>query len=142
MPDALQEQPEEQAKEEESPQDEVKETAKEETPAEPSISLSSEDVFCLRKLLGVATTAEECRLLVEMFLTKNGAARLPEPEFTPRVARFSRQPDEALKELILLNQNLELALVGLLLGQEEDREEFEMDTPPQAEPVPFPSSSE
>ncbi|KAK7696149.1 hypothetical protein QCA50_000800 [Cerrena zonata] len=142
VPDALQEQPEEQATEESK--DEVKETAKEETLTEPSISLSSEDVFCLRKLLGVATTAEECRLLVEMFLTKNGAAKLSDPDFTPRVARFSRHPDEALKELILLNQSLELSLVGVLLGDDEEErmEEAECSVPPPAEPIPFPTSSE
>lgn len=154
VPDALQEQPEEQtkeveSKEEEGSTDEVKETPTV-TVTEPSISLSSEDVFCLRKLLGVATTAEECQLLVEMFLTKNGSANLGEPESTPKVARLSRQPDEALKELILLNQTLELSLVGLLLGEEEEVVEesqeteasVEANTPPPAEPFHVPIASE
>ncbi|KAI0677637.1 hypothetical protein C8Q78DRAFT_1181142 [Trametes maxima] len=44
------------------------------TPGPPTPAIPTSDVDDLRRLMGAATNADECRLLVDMFLAKNGLA--------------------------------------------------------------------
>ncbi|KAI0784862.1 hypothetical protein C8Q75DRAFT_373065 [Abortiporus biennis] len=86
--------------------------------------LSIEDMQNLRRLLSVATTADECRLLVDMFLAKNGCPPMfdasPSPQRSQRPSSQSRRPDEVSSEIQTKNEELERGLVSLLLGEEED----------------------
>ncbi|CAL1700124.1 unnamed protein product [Somion occarium] len=92
-------------------------------------------------------TAEECRLLVDMFLARNGSSTAAiESTPTPALVRFSRQPDQALKDLIALNDSLERALVGLLLSGEQEEaegvEEVDAVPPSQTEETVIPHPPE
>ncbi|CAL1700121.1 unnamed protein product [Somion occarium] len=123
-----------------------KETAGESTSVAGTF-LSEEDVAQMRKLLAIATTAEECRLLVDMFLARNGSSTAAiESTPTPALVRFSRQPDQALKDLIALNDSLERALVGLLLSGEQEEaegvEEVDAVPPSQTEETVIPHPPE
>lgn len=92
-----------------------------ETPA-----FTAEQAQDLRRLLSVATTADECRLLVDMFLCKSGfplpAARDGEPTLpaaTPEVERAAARVEA-------FNSDIERSLVALLLGDgEADAEDAE-----------------
>ena len=83
-------------------------------PAPPAPTLSATDAEDMRRLLGNATSAEECRLVVDLFLAKNGfalAAPAPPPE-----AVAAPSVEDAL---VLAAKNIEEAergLVALFLG--------------------------
>ncbi|GJE87477.1 hypothetical protein PsYK624_035600 [Phanerochaete sordida] len=87
-----------------------------EPPAEPAFT--AEQAQDLRRLMSVATTADECRLLVDMFLIKSGfplppaANEVPTPAPTPEV-------EEAATKIATFNGDLERSLIGLLLGDSE-----------------------
>lgn len=75
----------------------------------------------MRRLLNVATSAEECRLLVDMFLVKNGIPlKDPVPVPVPVEATTSKSPlEEALTLASKGNDEVERGLVALFLGGEQ-----------------------
>lgn len=85
-------------------------------PAEPAFT--AEQAQDLRRLLSVATTADECRLLVDMFLSKSG---FPLPPAANQVATPAPSPEveEAAAKIEVFNSDVERSLVGLLLGDAE-----------------------
>ncbi|OJT09082.1 hypothetical protein TRAPUB_25 [Trametes pubescens] len=84
-------------------------------PAAPAIPPS--DVDDLRRLMGSATNADECRLLVDMFLAKNGLAPKTLSASEPAVPQ---SPVVSLEEALALatagNDDIERGLVALFLG--------------------------
>ncbi|KAI0355400.1 hypothetical protein OH77DRAFT_323425 [Trametes cingulata] len=65
--------------------------------APPAPAIPASDVDDLRRLLGVATNADECRLLVDMFLAKNGLAPKTPAAADPPVPKSpAASLDEAL----------------------------------------------
>lgn len=70
----------------------------------------------LRRLLSVATTADECRLLVDMFLIKSGFPLPPASEQTPTPAP-SPEIEQAASKIEAFNSDIERSLVSLLLGE-------------------------
>lgn len=81
----------------------------------------------MRRLLAKATSADECRLILDMFLTKSGVALdVPYPSPSLSDAQATRERDRGSAEAAL-----ELALVELFLGGE---------TPPQGPPPRNPRS--
>ncbi|KAL1944100.1 hypothetical protein VTO73DRAFT_3285 [Trametes versicolor] len=84
-------------------------------PAAPAIPPS--DVDDLRRLMGSATNADECRLLVDMFLAKNGLASKTLAASEPAVPQ---SPVVSLEEALALatagNDDIERGLVALFLG--------------------------
>ena len=71
----------------------------------------------LRRLLGAATSADECRLLVDLFLVKNGFA-LKEPMAASSAADATGTPklEDALALAAQEAQEVERGLVALFLG--------------------------
>lgn len=88
-------------------------------------SIAASDVDDLRRLLSAATTADECRLLMDMFFARNGFPyRTPPPSASPSL-------DTTLVELETLNNELECSLVELFLnGCEVEVEVTETAHPP------------
>lgn len=87
-----------------------------EPPAEPVFT--AEQAQDLRRLLSVATTADECRLLVDMLLIKSGFPLPPAKDEAPASA-LSPEVEEAATKIEVFNNDLERSLVGLLLGDAE-----------------------
>ncbi|KAI0082548.1 hypothetical protein K474DRAFT_1655346 [Panus rudis PR-1116 ss-1] len=89
----------------------------------PGLHLSFDSVEQMRRMLTVATTADECRLLVDMFLTQNGYQE-PSTEATSStpvpLQKFTRRPEEVIYDLRSQNDDLERSLVSVLLGEDED----------------------
>ncbi|KAI0650830.1 hypothetical protein C8Q79DRAFT_902758 [Trametes meyenii] len=83
------------------------------TPGPPTPAIPTSDVDDLRRLMGAATNADECRLLVDMFLAKNGLA----PK-TPAIAEPEAKAslDDALALATAGNDEVERGLVALFLG--------------------------
>ncbi|KAI0920778.1 hypothetical protein AcW1_005045 [Taiwanofungus camphoratus] len=84
---------------------------KERTPVGPA--MSPNDVIDLHRLLSVATTADECRLLIDMFFARNG--------FTCKAASDSssslpQAQNGAHAKLLSENDDLERSLVEFFLG--------------------------
>ncbi len=90
-------------------------------PAPPAPTVSTAEAEDLRRLLNVATSAEECRLLVDMFLVKNGIPlKDPVPVPVPVEATTSKSPlEEALTLASKGNDEVERGLVALFLGGEQ-----------------------
>lgn len=78
-------------------------------------TFTADDAQDLRRLIAVATTADECRLLVDMFMAKSGFPAVPAQEECPTPSEV----DTAASEMQDLNDSLERSLVSLLLGEEE-----------------------
>lgn len=87
-----------------------------EPPIEPAFT--AEQAQDLRRLLSVATTADECRLLVDMFLIKSGFSLPPTKDEVPAPAP-SPEVEEAATKIEAFNSDMERSLVGLLLGDAE-----------------------
>ncbi|KAI0326712.1 hypothetical protein GY45DRAFT_1258466 [Cubamyces sp. BRFM 1775] len=85
-------------------------------PAAPTIPPS--EVEDLRRLLGAATSADECRLLVDMFLAKTGLA--PKTAATPAAEPVAKSPAATLEDALELarrgDDEIERGLVALFLG--------------------------
>lgn len=90
-------------------------------------TFTSDDAQDLRRMLSVATTADECRLLVDMFLTRSGFARpIPDGE-EPR--KVSPAVEAAASKIEEFNDGLERSLVALLLGESDDVETSALSAP-------------
>ncbi|EIN10951.1 hypothetical protein PUNSTDRAFT_133012 [Punctularia strigosozonata HHB-11173 SS5] len=85
--------------------------------------LSQQEAHDLRKLLSKAATADECRLLVDIFLGKSGVLNaptantdtdVPYPSPSPSVVRH--RPQTPPKPLSILEDDLQNSIVGLLLA--------------------------
>ncbi|KAI0750620.1 hypothetical protein C8Q80DRAFT_1099245 [Daedaleopsis nitida] len=88
-------------------------------PVPPAPTIAASEAEDLRRLMNVATSAEECRLLVDMFLVKSGVpikdpAPVPVPEDSPTTAKSSLE--EALALATKGNDDVERGLVALFLG--------------------------
>ncbi|EKM59939.1 uncharacterized protein PHACADRAFT_181874 [Phanerochaete carnosa HHB-10118-sp] len=81
-------------------------------------TFTAEQARDLRRLLAVATTADECRLLADMFLIKSGFHLPPTNEEIPTPAPSPDVEDTAAK-IDIFNSDIERSLVGLLLGDAE-----------------------
>ncbi|KAH9854926.1 hypothetical protein C2E23DRAFT_725457 [Lenzites betulinus] len=79
--------------------------------APPAPTIPGKDVDDLRRLMGSATSAAECRLLVDMFLAKNGLAPQDAPEAPAEVSLA-----DALAAATLGTDEIERGLVALFLG--------------------------
>ncbi|KAI0638587.1 hypothetical protein C8Q77DRAFT_441625 [Trametes polyzona] len=89
-------------------------------------AIPSSDVEDLRRLMGAATSADECRLLVDMFLAKNGLApKTPAPAGASPTATEGPDgaplsPTVSLEDALTLatrgNDEIERGLVALFLG--------------------------
>ncbi|KAH8092459.1 hypothetical protein BXZ70DRAFT_950979 [Cristinia sonorae] len=81
----------------------------------PRDGLSTAELQDLRKLISVATTADECRLLVDLFLAKHGS-------LTP-----TSNPALAAEPVVNADgpDSLEKAVVAVLLGESAEEEEEE-----------------
>ena len=79
-----------------------------------SPSISENDVRDMQRLLASATTADECRLIFDMFIARNGMSKVPKaqivpyPSPTPSVVRHTASTG--------VDTVLESSLVELLLG--------------------------
>ncbi len=82
-------------------------------PIQPSLSLSEALALDLRRLMSQATTADECRLLVDTFLTRAGI--VPPPPVSP--VADSTSPDAEPLERTLVNYFLGADLDGSQLPQ-------------------------
>ncbi|KAI8982769.1 hypothetical protein BD414DRAFT_418879 [Trametes punicea] len=86
-------------------------------PPAPAPAIPPSEIEDLRRLMGAATSADECRLLVDMFLARNGLAPKTVPAAEPPV---SRSPAASLDEALTLarrgNDEIERGLVALFLG--------------------------
>ncbi|KIP10405.1 hypothetical protein PHLGIDRAFT_115528 [Phlebiopsis gigantea 11061_1 CR5-6] len=83
-------------------------------------AFTAEQAQDLRRLLSVATTADECRLLVDMFLIKSGFP-LPsakDEEVAPAPAA-SKEVEQIASKIETFNEDIERSLVFLLLGDGE-----------------------
>jgi hypothetical protein len=87
----------------------------------PSPSLSEALALDMRKLLSQATTADECRLLVDTFITRAGIVL--DPAFSPVVD--NTPPPDA--------ESLERTLVNYFLGADPDVLQLPQTQPCQAE---------
>ncbi len=83
-------------------------------PAAPTFGV--EEAQDLRRLLSVATTADECRLLVDMFMCKAGFPLSVTPSIDPDAPKSSSTVDVAVSKLETVNDDLESSLVAFLLG--------------------------
>ncbi|OBZ70223.1 hypothetical protein A0H81_09784 [Grifola frondosa] len=90
-------------------------TPSDRTPAR--LPLAAADVDDLRRLLSSATNADECRLLVDMFLAKNG---FPSKATTPSVDTTQLSPPENMEKSECINDSLERSIVALLLGGDHE----------------------
>ncbi|KAI0774744.1 hypothetical protein BD413DRAFT_472713 [Trametes elegans] len=88
---------------------------------QPTPALPAADVDDLRRLMGAATSADECRLLVDMFLARNGFAPKP-PSSSPSATADADGAGEAslaLGDALALamrgNDEIERGLVALFL---------------------------
>ncbi|OSD04445.1 hypothetical protein PYCCODRAFT_1386510, partial [Trametes coccinea BRFM310] len=85
-------------------------------PPPPAPAIPTSDVEDLRRLMASATSADECRLLVDMFLAKN--ALLPKTE--PPAPVTAKAPAATLEEALDLarrgDDEIERGLVALFLG--------------------------
>ncbi|KAI0711045.1 hypothetical protein C8T65DRAFT_695490 [Cerioporus squamosus] len=84
-------------------------------PPPPAPAISPADAEDLRRLLTVASSADECRLLVDMFLVKNGVALKDAPPL-PESPTSKSPLEEALSLATKGNDEIERGLVALFLG--------------------------
>ncbi|KAH9948752.1 hypothetical protein B0H21DRAFT_211629 [Amylocystis lapponica] len=88
--------------------------------ATPGPTITAADVDDLRRLLLVATTADECRLLTDMFFARNGFPyRTPPAVITPDTPPPTA--DVSRTQLETLNNDLERSLVELFLGGNKEK---------------------
>ena len=97
-------------------------------------AFTAEQAQDLRRLLAVATTADECRLLVDMFLIKSGFP-LPSARDAEAAAPVaaSKAVEQVAAKIETFNEDIERSLVSLLLGDGES--ESELDDTPEAAAV-------
>ncbi|KAF7789453.1 hypothetical protein EIP86_000398 [Pleurotus ostreatoroseus] len=98
-------------------------------------TFTASDAQDLRRLLSVATTAAECRLLVDMFMAQCGLAAPVEEACEPSSTAAVEAAATELKEF---NEDLERSLVSLLLGEDVQADERIPCTPPFLQPTPSP----
>ena len=84
-------------------------------PPPPAPAISAADAEDLRRLLTVASSADECRLLVDMFLIKNGVPLKDAPPL-PDTPTCKSPLEEALSLATKGNDEVERGLVALFLG--------------------------
>ena len=93
----------------------------------PGPAFTAYDAQDLRRLLTVATTADECRLLVDMFLARSGFP--VGKSVSEAVGGLAPDVDATASALEDYNDSLERSLVSAMLGDEDDKDE-EFSGPP------------
>ena len=108
-----------------APKQPVVKENKETSTSETYISVS--DLADMRRLLSAATNADECRLIVDMFLARNGVVSPPAPGAIgkrilppPRHPRHHHRPSAFVAEMRAQNEVLERSLVAALLGSDDE----------------------
>ncbi|THH31927.1 hypothetical protein EUX98_g2297 [Antrodiella citrinella] len=93
----------------------------------PCEGLSTADLQDLRRLLVAATTADECRLLVDMFLARHGGlSPTSRPSaITQRIPILPSPPATPGGKEESVSETLEKSLVALLLGENNEEAEVE-----------------
>ncbi len=95
--------------------------------------VSVSDMADMRRLLSAATTADECRLIVDMFLAKNGVVTPSDPSKIKTIPSYS-SPHALATEIKTQNEDIERSLVAALLGGADDDDEVYASEPEIASP--------